>query len=307
MPARLVQARCEGPPQRRRAPLPRGAAVRISWLGQAGFVLDGPASRIVIDPYLSDSLAEKYRGTRFPHARMMPPPIEASQLRDVDWILSTHAHTDHLDPGTLPQLAAANPQARFLVNRASCYTAVERGVPEDRLVLCNAGEVLELGSGDTAVGVTVTPAAHEARERDDRGDDRYVGYVLDFGKATVYHSGDTVPLDALDAHLSLLRIDCALLPVNGRDEARRADGVPGNLTLDEAVDLVLRHKVPILIGHHFDLFDFNTIDRAWGEQRLRERTKGADRDWVLAATGLCYHIEAAYSLGRGDANADDRV
>jgi hypothetical protein len=39
----------------------------IYWIGQAGFILrhaDGPV--IVMDPYLSDSLAEKYRGKIFP-------------------------------------------------------------------------------------------------------------------------------------------------------------------------------------------------------------------------------------------------
>ena len=39
----------------------------ISWLGQAGFLIRWREFRLVIDPYLSDSLATKYRGTRFPH------------------------------------------------------------------------------------------------------------------------------------------------------------------------------------------------------------------------------------------------
>lgn len=42
------------------------ARLALFWLGQAGFILDTPRLRLVIDLYLSDSLAEKHHGTRFP-------------------------------------------------------------------------------------------------------------------------------------------------------------------------------------------------------------------------------------------------
>jgi hypothetical protein len=37
---------------------PRDAAPALYWLGQGGFVIDAGGKRLVIDPYLSDSLAE---------------------------------------------------------------------------------------------------------------------------------------------------------------------------------------------------------------------------------------------------------
>ena len=40
-----------------------GETTSLYWLGQAGFVLDIGAHRLLIDPYLSDSLAAKYAGT----------------------------------------------------------------------------------------------------------------------------------------------------------------------------------------------------------------------------------------------------
>jgi len=62
----------------------RGAAVW--WLGQAGFLIAQGGLRIVIDAYLSDSLAEKYRGKAFPHNRMMPPPVAPDALTGIDWL-----------------------------------------------------------------------------------------------------------------------------------------------------------------------------------------------------------------------------
>ena len=88
-----------------------GGDVRLHWLGQAGFVIDGGGRRVVIDPYLSDALAVKYRGTATPHDRMMPAPVAPGKIAHVDLILSTHAHTDHLDGETLRPLLAANPRA----------------------------------------------------------------------------------------------------------------------------------------------------------------------------------------------------
>ena len=42
---------------------PRPARPTLHWLGQAGFVVDAGPFRLVIDPYLSDALAEKYAGS----------------------------------------------------------------------------------------------------------------------------------------------------------------------------------------------------------------------------------------------------
>lgn len=272
-----------------------GAWLRVYWLGQAGFILDSPTARVVIDPYLSDSLAEKYRGKRFPHHRMMAPPIKAEELKDVDWVLSTHSHTDHLDPGTLPVLARANPQCRFLMPKSATDKALERGVPAGRMTVCNSGDHMLLPSRDGGedLEVSAVPAAHEDKGYDEAGNDLFLGYILDTAGCNVYHSGDTVPFPELDQELSRFDIHLALLPVNGRDEERRSNGIPGNLTLDETVDLALRQQIPFLIGHHFDMFDFNTIERGWGERRVAELLRSeTEARYLLANAGVRYELRS---------------
>ena len=58
--------------------------VGVAWLGQAGFLFRASKCRLLIDPYLSDHLAAKYRGTEFTHQRLMAAPLEAvlAFLRD---------------------------------------------------------------------------------------------------------------------------------------------------------------------------------------------------------------------------------
>src|ERR1700712_4628335 len=66
---------------------PRIGELTLHWLGQAGFVIEFNRFRMLIDPYLSDSLAEKYKGTKFPHTRMMAAPILPDELDRLDLVL----------------------------------------------------------------------------------------------------------------------------------------------------------------------------------------------------------------------------
>ena len=236
-----------------------GCDVTLWWLGQAGFAIRAGGSRILIDPYLSDSLAQKYAGTRFPHIRMMPPPLTVDQLPPLDWVLCTHAHSDHMDPGTLTALAASQPLCRFVVPRAEKAKSMQRGLPPDRTVLVNAGEHLALADG---LELDVLPSAHEHLCTNDAGEHHYLGFVLDLGGTRIYHSGDAAPFPGWISLLRQQRIDVALLPVNGRDEQRRCNGIPGNTTLEEALALCRESGIAWMIAHHFGMFDFNTVDVA---------------------------------------------
>jgi L-ascorbate metabolism protein UlaG (beta-lactamase superfamily) len=261
-----------------------GAALSAWWLGQAGFLLEGAGVRLVIDAYLSDSLAVKYRGKPYPHLRMRSPPVDPGALRDLDLVLATHGHTDHLDPGTLGPLAAASPACRFVVPAAHRALALSRGVPPQRLLPASALSTMDLG----AVRIHPIPSAHEDLSRDAAGEHLFLGYLVELGGATVYHSGDCVPYPDLPTHLARHRVDLALLPVNGRDARRSAAGIPGNFTLDEAMDLAAAARVGAVIGHHFGMFDFNTIDPAAARARIAGRP--GLPTFLLAEGGLRYDL-----------------
>ncbi len=257
MTCRLTERRFDGSLAEQLAQT-SGSPARLLWLGQAGFVIDMAGARLVIDPYLSDSLAAKYRGTQYPHRRMMPAPIEPAALAGVDYVLCTHAHTDHMDPGTLPALFTANPSARLVAPRAVRSAAFERsGIGEERILSIDAGEALDLCRG---LRVVATPSAHETLERNENGDHRFLGFLLKSRDVTIWHSGDTVPFDGLAEEVKAMQPDVALLPVNGRRPELSSRGVPGNLTLAEAVELSGAIGVAAMVAHHYGLFDFNTIE-----------------------------------------------
>ena len=111
------------------------------WLGQAGFAYRLIDTRILIDPYLSDSLAKKYNGKEFPHIRMMPIPVNPRDLRGLNWVLITHRHTDHMDPETLIPLAKGNPEMKIILPAACINLALHYGLKKEQIVPVNAGMI----------------------------------------------------------------------------------------------------------------------------------------------------------------------
>lgn len=233
--------------------------IELAWLGQAGFLLRSRDRVVLIDPYLSDHLARKYKGTRFPHERMMPAPVAADALPRVDLVVCSHRHGDHMDPATLPVLAARHPRCQFVVPAPELRHALSLGLPHGRLILAEAGRRLHPLPG---LSLDPIPAAHERFEQDEDGRHHFLGYVLNVGGLRLYHSGDCIPYDGLPERLRTLAPALALLPVNGRDVERAAARVPGNFTLDEAVSLCRDAAIPHMIAQHFGLFAFNSADPA---------------------------------------------
>jgi L-ascorbate metabolism protein UlaG (beta-lactamase superfamily) len=236
--------------------------VAVAWLGQAGFAIRTGDLSIMIDPYLSDSLEAKYRDSGPSHARLMPAPVRPELVRDLNYVLCSHSHSDHMDPETLAALAVGNPRCRFVVPGAELDTARARGVPADRTIAAKPCQHLRLSSG---IDLETIAAAHEAPPVSARDDHPFLGFIIRFEGLTLYHSGDSVVYGGLSETLATASIDVAMLPVNGRGR-----GVPGNMTFEEALELCRAAGVRWLIPQHFGMFAFNTIDTAQLITRVQE-------------------------------------
>jgi len=253
----------------------------LTWLGQAGFLIESKASRIVIDPYLSDSLAVKYAGRMFPHRRMQPIPIQPSELQNISLVLCSHGHSDHMDPGTLPGIAEENPDCRFICPESEKSTATERGVPVERFIGLDDRE-----SWGGEVRVEAVASAHEELACDACNRSLYLGYVIDFGGYTIYHSGDNVPYEGLTKRLKAMNIDAAFLPVNGRDSYRTQNGIAGNFTVSEAAELCREAGIGLLVPHHFGMFNFNTED----PQQIENVLSASGLNYIIPSIGRSYSI-----------------
>lgn len=241
---------------------------RLWWLGQSGFLLQWNRHHLLIDPYLSDSLTKKYAGTATPHIRMTAIPVNPDRLNFIGVVTASHIHTDHLDPETLRALLRANSELKLVVPEA------ERVAVDAKLSVpwpATFGVTQECNIELDDFRISGIASAHERVELDALGRCRFLGYVLQFGGWTVYHSGDTVLHPSLPQSLTPFGIDVALLPINGRDPKR---GVAGNLNAQEAAWLGHEIKARVVIPCHYDMFTFNTAsveDFAEEAQRVKQR------------------------------------
>ncbi|HMO62483.1 MAG TPA: MBL fold metallo-hydrolase [Ferruginibacter sp.] len=224
------------------------------WLGQSGYLLQYKGKRVLIDPYLSDSLSKKYADTDKPHVRMQEIVVQPGLLKNISVVTSSHNHTDHLDAETLRPVLKNNPGIKFIIPEANRAFVAER-------IKCHNSFPLGLNEGLSVTVDDITfhgvPASHNEIERDEKGNCRYMGYVVELGPYKIYHSGDTLWYYGMMDLLQPFDVDIALLPINGNKPERR---VAGNLDCKEAAALGKAIQAKMVIPCHYDLFEFNTAD-----------------------------------------------
>jgi L-ascorbate metabolism protein UlaG (beta-lactamase superfamily) len=237
---------------------PAGRKTTLLWLGQAGFVIETAGLRILIDPYLSDSLLREYPpGTIYPHYRMMPPPVLPSEVGHVDLVLSTHYHTDHYDEDTLGPILRDRPGLRLVAPKSLRIRTTDNiGIAPERSIGLDAGGTFSPAPG---IVITATRAAHEALERDADGNHVFLGYAISSPDGVIWHSGDCIPYAGLVDEVKALKPDLALMPINGRRADLAANGIVGNFNATEAIDIARQVGSSSLIMHHYGMFAFNTV------------------------------------------------
>jgi hypothetical protein len=137
---------------------PGAGEIAVWWLGQSGYALKSKSALIYIDLYLSEHLTKKYANTEKPHIRMSAAPLRGHEITHARWVFASHKHSDHLDPGTLPDLFAASPDAKLVLPAALVDHAAGLGIARERLIAVRGDETAALdGEG---FRVYVLPSSH---------------------------------------------------------------------------------------------------------------------------------------------------
>lgn len=245
----IDDARCETP--------------ALWWLGHSGFVLKFRNSIFYIDPYLSDSLGPR-------HPRLVEPPLCPGEIAHASLILCTHAHADHLDPGTVPAILGASRRAKLVIPKSVAEHANALGISYHRMVTTDSSLRVEYLDDR----IYSAPSAHNQLDWTPIGGYPYLGYLVRFGNCTIYHAGDCVPYPGLADRLRPYSITVALLPISGRNP----DDAPGNFEIAEAGELAEEIGARWLVPMHYGMFASNTggvepfIDHLLG-QRPAQRFK----------------------------------
>ncbi len=157
----------------------------LRWLGHAAFELNIYGKTILIDPWITNPKS----------------PITLEDLKNVDFILVTHDHADHL--GETVEIAKKTNATVVGVYELTLYIS-EQGVKNT--IPLNVGGSIKLTS---EIEVFAVPAVHSS------GRGVPVGYVITTPDVTIYHAGDTGLFSDMELIGRLFNIDIALLPIGG--------------------------------------------------------------------------------------------
>ena len=209
--------------------------LHLWWLGQSGFLVQVDEERLLIDPYLSDSVTERYAATGTPYERLTERVIAPDRLSFVDVVACTNGNPDHLDPGTLPDVLAGGAR---LVCPAGSEILTENRIGRAPDVVLAPGEGVELGG----FHVEAVPAYHETAPE-------AVGYVIRHGRFALYHAGDSRRVQGMAEAVQPYGVDVAIVPVNGR---------LGNMDGADAARLAYESGARIAVPCHFEMFRIDT-------------------------------------------------
>ena len=208
--------------------------MNVTWITQAGLVFENDRMTVMVDPYLSNSVAETLDPKK---ERRMPVDERIFDIHP-DVIIITHDHLDHLDPSTLEKFLCRGGKPITVLASYNAYTKLlSLGDKIHNYVLLAPHSVWSEG------GLTFYAVKAEHSDR------CAAGYIIDDGKETFYVSGDTLyNYDVIDDVIELCEdgVDYAFLPING---------VGNNMNAKDAADFACEIGARCGVPIHYGLFD----------------------------------------------------
>ncbi|MEW6188366.1 MAG: MBL fold metallo-hydrolase [Thermodesulfobacteriota bacterium] len=227
-------------------------SIRVTTIGHASFLIQMDGVNILTDPIWSKRCSPvSWVGPK----RHQPPGLRFDDLPQIDMILISHNHYDHLDLPTLKRLADKD-TPRALVPLGNRELVLESGIPQ-----VEEKDWWESVSLSPKVKVTLVPAQHfSARTPWDRNKTLWGGFVISGPSGKVYFAGDT----AYGPHLleigrRFVPIRLALLPISPFRTGKSNDLTPSRFSIVhlgpvEAVRAHMDLEAEKSIAAHFRVF-----------------------------------------------------
>ncbi len=201
--------------------------MKTIWLGQAGLLLETKNVKIMVDPYLSDSV-EKINPLNY---RRKEIDFSFFDIKP-DVIILTHNHLDHTDPETLNVFLKKYSNITVLASKNAWETSRKIGGCNN-YVMFNRHTVWS----ENGIKYTAVKAEHS--------DDYAIGVIIDDGSEVCYITGDTLYNSEIFSDIPS-KIDILFLPVNG---------VGNNMNFTDALNFANKTRAEKVVPVHYGLFD----------------------------------------------------
>ncbi len=261
---------------------PPASGLRVTWFGHSASLLEIDGVRVLVDPVWEQRASPfEWMGPK----RFFAPTLPLEQMPELDAVLISHDHYDHLGAKTVARLSRLNAtaRARWVTSLGVGKRLRKFGVAADRIQELDWTQSTDVAGAELAAGVRVTawPARHfSGRTPWDRFSTLWSSFVIEGPKHRVYFGADSGPwpgfteiaerYDGFD--LTMLEIGAyhplwgnIHLGPDGAAEAYRQMGGPG--------------RAGALFPIHWGLF--NLALHGWREPIERLNSIAAGEGWRL--------------------------
>jgi len=195
--------------------------MQITMIGHSTVLIEAAGQRILTDPYFGLHGNPAY-------ARVHPPARTREQLANVDVVLISHNHFDHIDRRFLRLLPASTPV--FAPATTAWMTRLKGGRNVSGL---KPWQQTKLNS----LSITAVPARHVTFT---------IGYVIEAEGKKIYFAGDTYLANFMEKIGRELHPDIALIPVT-------TFRIPMTMGESQAVEAVRRLAPRVVIPIHLGI------------------------------------------------------
>ena len=214
--------------------------MEIIWLGQAGFLLKKKDFKIMVDPYLSDSV----KNMNSKNYRRVGVNEEIFKVKP-DVMIFTHNHLDHYDPETVSHFITDKSKVTVLSPK-SVWDDVRKIGGDNNYVLFNRHTTWT----ENGIKFTAVKAEHS--------DDYSIGVIIDDGERKYYITGDTLYNENIFDDIPE-DVYALFLPVNG---------VGNNMNMVDASRFAKRINAKKVVPMHIGMFDEISVDNFDCENKI---------------------------------------
>ena len=214
--------------------------MKVTYLGQAGLLFEKNGFKIMIDPYLSDSV-EKINPKNY---RRVPVDESFFKIKP-DVMIFTHNHLDHYDPETVVHFIDENSNVTVLAPK-SVWDEVHKIGGSNNYILFNR----HTEWSENGIKFTAVKAEHS--------DITPIGVIIDDGERKYYVTGDTLYNEEIFGDIPS-DIYALFLPVNG---------VGNNMNMTDAARFAKRINAEWTVPIHIGMFDELTADSFYCKNKV---------------------------------------
>lgn len=155
----------------------------LVWLGHSSYYIQLGGKRILVDPVFSEYGAPfSFFNRIFPGTDL----YSADDMPDIDYLLISHDHWDHLD---YPTVTALRPKVKAAVMPLGVGAHFEHwGYPKEKILEADWNSTLRFENG---LAIHLVPARHYSGRLFARNKTLWAGFVLESPEKRIFLSGDT--------------------------------------------------------------------------------------------------------------------